>query len=386
MCEWRLPDEVGAHLARTLAEESAAIAALWHEALRSRLGLHPDRIFPGEDQIEAASQLIRWLVEALVPEPRQFPAELLEHAAGLVELRRSQGYGVEELQIENDLLASLLFERLNLALQANRYVSPGAAAAATACLSDALRKLNIRFVSLYREREAAERRERPGLIATLQHQLRDPLNVMVQGIQLLDRVEPSPEVEGLAGRLRRAAERIAELVESLPGILREEGPGPGDVKPLRVLLTQVMDEVNDSLPGRDVDLCIEGVVPDLEVDGANTALVLQNLISNAVKYCDPAKPERWVRIDFEQTRGDGEWLVKVGDNGLGVPLAEQERIFDRFVRGHQARADGHGLGLSIARDAVRRMGGRIGLESDEGRGSTFFFTLRDVRSGRSSAA
>ena len=67
--------------------------------------------------------------------------------------------------------------------------------------------------------------------------------------------------------------------------------------------------------------------------------------------------------------------MQIGDNGIGIPEEEQERIFTRFLRGSRSSGDGFGLGLSIARQATLSIGGTVMLESEEGEGSTFSFTV-----------
>lgn len=383
-CEWRLPDEVGVHLAAVLADESRSVAKEWHESLKRRLGLRPSRIFPTEDVLNHVPVLVEHLFRALHPGNGKLTPEILADVQDLVRIRHAQGYGVEEMLAETDLLADIMFQRLYAALRRNSYVSPGASAAATACLSDAVRALNCRIVGFYRDLVLEADMEASA--HDLQHELRDPLGVILQNLELLadDEWIDGPARTKLRARMERAVTRISEIVDSLPGMLERLGEDP-EAATLRSIIPTVMDDVNDSLAGHDVELRVEGEIPDIEVDRLNTALALHNLVANAVKYSDPAKEARWVRIAFEAAEEDGRWIVQIGDNGLGVPRDQQEKIFERYVRSHEGRAEGYGLGLSIARDAVRRMGGRIGLESEEGQGSTFFFTVSDLRQDADSA-
>jgi signal transduction histidine kinase len=108
-------------------------------------------------------------------------------------------------------------------------------------------------------------------------------------------------------------------------------------------------------------------------------LALVNLLSNAIKYSDPEKPERHVEVCEAETQ-EGWCRLEVRDNGIGIPQHSLEKIFQRFERGHSAREEqfqigGLGLGLSIADECVHGMGGRIDVESTEGRGTVFAVTL-----------
>jgi signal transduction histidine kinase len=144
-----------------------------------------------------------------------------------------------------------------------------------------------------------------------------------------------------------------------------------------------------------------GELPDVEVNAAAVELCLTNLVSNAVKYADPANPHRWVAVDGTvepdgspgpaddsadggARGGDGvEVVVRVRDNGLGVPEAQREGLFRRFFRAHEHSAthvEGTGLGLSIVRETVRALGGRVWAEFPDV-GTVFAFAIPARRAG-----
>jgi signal transduction histidine kinase len=102
--------------------------------------------------------------------------------------------------------------------------------------------------------------------------------------------------------------------------------------------------------------------------------VVINLIDNAIKY-SPRGGEVVVRTGRSD---NGAVLVEVTDQGIGIPVAEQPSVFEKFYRAdpqHVVMPSGTGLGLYICRELVRRMGGRIGVRSEPGKGSTFYFEL-----------
>jgi signal transduction histidine kinase len=100
--------------------------------------------------------------------------------------------------------------------------------------------------------------------------------------------------------------------------------------------------------------------------------VLQNLIGNAIKYRSAAAPE----IRIGATRNNTLWEFSVADNGIGIEPDFKEQIFGIFKRLHNAeKYSGTGIGLAICQRIVQRYGGRIWVESEPGRGSTFFFTV-----------
>ncbi|HTZ98688.1 MAG TPA: ATP-binding protein, partial [Candidatus Aquilonibacter sp.] len=114
-------------------------------------------------------------------------------------------------------------------------------------------------------------------------------------------------------------------------------------------------------------------LPMVRGDASLLRDVLQNLIDNAIQYTSEGG-----RIQVSASVGARDVVVCVADTGIGIPLADQERIFERFYRVDAARsreAGGTGLGLSIAKHIVEAHGGRLWVESEVGRGSKFFFSV-----------
>jgi signal transduction histidine kinase len=114
------------------------------------------------------------------------------------------------------------------------------------------------------------------------------------------------------------------------------------------------------------------------VDSARLELVILNLVSNAIKYCDPDKFDRWVEIAAD--RNETGCTLSVRDNGLGIPDSDQAAIFDRFFRAHshldgELGVSGTGLGLAIVVECVRELGASIACHSTPGEGSTFVVQL-----------
>jgi signal transduction histidine kinase len=141
-----------------------------------------------------------------------------------------------------------------------------------------------------------------------------------------------------------------------------------------------------------VSVKVDENLPPVEVDAAAVELCLVNYVSNAIKYSDPAKPHRWVRIEgsFELRRIDGGRLtVRVRDNGLGVPESARENLFDRFYRAHAdtvTEAEGSGLGLSIVRETAESYGGRAWAEFPENGETVFAFSFPSRRVEDAAAA
>lgn len=110
------------------------------------------------------------------------------------------------------------------------------------------------------------------------------------------------------------------------------------------------------------------------IDVEKVALALQNLVDNAIHYT--ARGEIIVRVDF--LKGKNEFQISVQDTGIGIPKDQQSKVFSRFFRAGNAvkmETEGTGLGLYIARSIAQAHGGKMFFESEEGKGTTFYFTL-----------
>nr|MDP9179656.1 HAMP domain-containing histidine kinase [Gemmatimonadota bacterium] len=147
---------------------------------------------------------------------------------------------------------------------------------------------------------------------------------------------------------------------------------------------EAIREVRES--ARDAGLEIRlGELPTIEINAAAVELCLANYLSNAIKYADPAKPNRFAEISGAVEtgpKGERELVVRVRDNGHGVPPEMRDRLFQRFFRAHNVTSDieGTGLGLSIVANTAESLGGRAWAEfpGDE---TVFAFSLPFRRAG-----
>lgn len=113
-------------------------------------------------------------------------------------------------------------------------------------------------------------------------------------------------------------------------------------------------------------------LPTVLADDVQLGRVFQNLVGNALKFRGPHPP----RVHISAERQGDYWLFRVQDNGIGLDPAQGERIFGVFQRLHtRDEYPGMGMGLAICKKIVERHGGRIGVESEPGRGAVFFFTM-----------
>jgi two-component system phosphate regulon sensor histidine kinase PhoR len=169
------------------------------------------------------------------------------------------------------------------------------------------------------------------------------------------------------------------LIEDLLVLSQLESRRPG-LHFEQVDLAQCVDRVIEQLDSRirtlqaTVTVDTEKRLPRIEADSVRLEQVVFNLIDNALKH--GSKPGIAIRIQLRESWDSA--IIRIRDNGPGIPLSDQPHIFERFYRVHKDRsrdAGGTGLGLSIVKHIVQAHGGRVTLESTPGAGATFVVTL-----------
>jgi two-component system sensor histidine kinase SenX3 len=180
----------------------------------------------------------------------------------------------------------------------------------------------------------------------------------------------------------RGLARATDLLESAMALAQARGvEGTDEARTLREVAEDVVAAQEQRARDAGVRVELAGTVPAIDVDARRVGLLLGNLLSNAVRFADPPKHDRWVRLRVERDRERLGWRVQISDNGIGIARADQKRVFRRFYRtaggAHGDLARGTGLGLVIAREAAEQLGSDLTLESVPGVGTTLVFTVPD---------
>jgi signal transduction histidine kinase len=231
-------------------------------------------------------------------------------------------------------------------------------------------------LAVLRDRTDELRRElaEADFVSNAAHELRNPLAGISSAIEVLQggAKDDPRDRDHFLRRLGEDAERMNRLTQSLLTLARVESRGAAESELVDVPLA-IRDVVNACEAPPHVELVVD-VESDLAATGDPTLLrqVMIGLLTNAFKNTPPPGTVT-VRGRHD---GEGEVILEVIDTGTGIPTAELERIFERFYRRSESRKqEGFGLGLAIAQRMVDVMGGRIGVESAQGEGSTFWVRL-----------
>jgi PAS domain S-box-containing protein len=221
-------------------------------------------------------------------------------------------------------------------------------------------------------------RQRADFLTVAAHELRTPLTPLSMYLQSIERRLARGQAIGreLVTKARRQVDRLGKLVEDLLDVSRLESHrlhlGSSDVE-LNDLADDVVADFRAQSRHHHILFHRTGSPVLVQGDRERLEQVLVNLLTNAIKYSPQGG-----QIQVTVAREENEARVSVQDPGIGIPLAEQPRLFERFFRAANATTrnfGGLGIGLYVSREIIQRHGGRFEVDSEEGRGSTFMFYL-----------
>jgi signal transduction histidine kinase/ActR/RegA family two-component response regulator len=223
----------------------------------------------------------------------------------------------------------------------------------------------------------AASRAREEALAVVAHDLRNPLHAISVGVgTLLPRIA-EPTLRRPVERIQRSAQRMERLLQDLLDIHAIEGGRftveTGRVTPTALILTAL--ESQQSVAGKTsviINTDVAPALPTVEADEERVLQVLENLVGNALKFTPPGGV---ITVGAARIPGDLGVRFWVRDTGPGIAREHLPRVFERFFQVQAADRRGAGLGLAICKAIVDAHGGRIWVESEQGQGAAFFFTL-----------
>jgi light-regulated signal transduction histidine kinase (bacteriophytochrome) len=207
------------------------------------------------------------------------------------------------------------------------------------------------------------------------HDLQEPLRMVSSYTQLLGqryRDQLDDKAKKFIDYAVDGAVRMQELINDLLAYSRVTTRGGefSDIDSSKAL-AQALTNLRTAITETRAEITNDEL-PEVSADASQLARVFQNLISNAIKYRGPDD----LRIHVSAYERENEWIFSVTDNSMGIDPKHQERIFTIFQRLHsQQEYSGTGMGLSMCKRIVERHGGDIWVESEPGKGATFYFTL-----------
>ncbi|OGV91716.1 hypothetical protein A2783_02045 [Microgenomates group bacterium RIFCSPHIGHO2_01_FULL_45_11] len=236
-------------------------------------------------------------------------------------------------------------------------------------------------------RVAETNRMKSEFISLVSHQLRSPLSIFRWTIDVLERnaqkisEEPLRSSNGsFIDTLRKTSDNMIVLVNSLLEVTRIEARTfvlREELFDLGKMTRDIAENYRKYAEASKVAIRLEvPELPQIKADRERIAIVIQNLIDNAVRYTEKAGT---ITIGLEKEEKTILWQIK--DQGIGIPAAQQKFIFQKFFRAQRpnphvtTQTHGTGIGLYISKEIIESSGGKIGFISEEGKGTTFWFRL-----------
>lgn len=381
---------LAAALAKHLRQSNRELTAHWLERIAARVSIDPQRVFPSADLLDHVPLLIDGIADYLEDPADEISADIpvVAKAMELGTLRHGQGFDAYEILKEYEILGGIIFSYL--AHTVDEMTEPCEKSELLACGHRLFRAVSIiqqvttgQFLRLA-DQTVAEREGRlRAFNRSVSHEIKNRIGVVLGASETLQ------EVTGLADEERKKLlDMISRNMQSMQGAVEnilDLSRMDTDARQHRhVRLPEAAWEaarqLRDTAHAASVRIRIAPDLPDIEVNASAVELCLTNLLSNSIKYADPNESERFAEIIGgveDGPEGGSEVVVRVRDNGLGVPGEKRERVFERFFRAHETvtGAEGTGLGLSIVRETAESLGGRAWAEFPQTKGATFAFSL-----------
>jgi signal transduction histidine kinase len=365
----------------------------WLERISARVAISSKRVFPTDELLNHVPLLIEGIAGYMERPDQDIDAEapVVAKSMELGALRHKQGFDAYEILKEHEILGAIVFDFL--AECAKHFPESIPRADFLSCwqrISQAIELIRQATVSHFLRLSAEQVNEREERLRkfnrTVGHELKNKVHAIRSASAMLaESWLDERERKEFEQTIARNAESLQRALENLEAISRSQT----DARQCRHVLlpeaaTEAVRQLREVAQSKGVDVRIADDLPRVEVDAATVELCLMNYVSNAIKYSDAKKQqgERWVAIQAaidSANHGDQpELVVKVSDNGIGVPADKRENLFKEFYRAHGdtvTDVDGTGLGLSIVRETVESIGGRAWAEFPEESGSVFAFAL-----------
>ena len=374
-----------------LKAQRQLLAGRWLDQLQALVPVGPEEIFPTSTLLDHIPSLIEEIGKFLATSDTDIAANtfVVAKAQELGVLRHEQHASVHQLLKEYELLRGILesfvveqAEQLHLSAAVTEVI--GCIRRINQAVAVVMRTTVDMFVERYTATISEQTRRFEQFNRLVGHELRQPLGVLQTAVSLLQLPQAGADAhrrERAVNAIERNVTRLVELVATISkvaGLRDDDGLAVQSIS-LTAVAQETSRQLREAAEARGVNVRVTPDLPIVTVDVGRLELLLTNLISNAIKYSDPGKAERFIEISPVRSTG-AECMFQVRDNGLGLNSEQLGNVFMPFYRGHVERdaelgIEGLGLGLGIVRDCADAIGASIAVDGAPGEGATFTITL-----------
>jgi len=362
-------------VAQALRERSERVLRRWDHLVHALLP-NADALTSGQVR-NSIPNILEQMAKALEADDPRPTEQLMEMTKFHGSERFHESYNMQELIEEYRLLRRILVEEVDSAFSG--IVSTREWVALDMAIDIALQQAVLSFLRHQNARLTASTEAEAKFLSFLAHDMRNGLNNIMLTMQWVETcIRPEGKWEECSEALRDARVAAEETIAGMERLLHAERLRKGiTTKPekvhLRAVAATVVAAFKTAADAKGI--AFDVTIPSdasVETDHGLLAVILQNLVGNAVKYSDRGT----IRLSARQD-GNG-WAIDVADEGKGIAKEMVERLFEAFTRGETHGQSGVGLGLYIAAQGARVLGGGLTVDSEPVKGSTFHLSLPNV--------
>lgn len=369
------------HLAEALQLRFDIIIHAWEVAVR--------RTLPAADELtlqrlrNSLPLILQEMADAFTSDKPSATQDLIEGSKNHGATRFHENYNVRELIVEYRLLRRIIIEQVSEAL--NNRLDARSNVALNMAVDAVLQGGVVTFIRHLQRQIKASTEVQSSYLSFLSHDLRNHLNHATLRLQLLAaKLAQVPEFAARVEDIQSIKRAIFQTTAGMDRLLQAEQLRKESVElrtdpvNLNLLISEVIKQVDHEAKSKGLEL--EADVPEgaqAASDEGLLTLVLQNLLGNAVKYSSRGK----IKVIAQNISNDEDisWVLSIADQGPGIAPENLNHLFDAFRRGDTYGKPGVGLGLTIASQATRLLGGKLEIESKVNVGSTFRLVLPRLR-------
>ena len=387
------------YLAEKLRQSSVAISDQWLQKLEDVVNEDTRDVFPTEQYLDHIPLMIEEIANVLerAEDELALANSLIDRKAmELGALRHQQKATVNQLLREYDILSKILEDFVTEQTSAAPLqVSHTDGIRIMASMARIVRSILQATVDSFVEKYVGTIHEQTEKILSfnkfVSHELKTPLQAAALNLELIldSRDQTADDIQDLI-RIQTSVQQASLLLKNIEN-LTENSDGATSDNPvqqeieLSAIARDIETQLQETLKQRGVELIIDDELGCVTLEIAKLRMVFTNILTNAIKYSDPAKSKRTVAIRKGRSDDPNLATVIIEDNGLGIDEDMQADVFKLRVRAHENQDEmndvtGYGLGLYLVSEAMRDLGGTIELESTVGLGSTITLVFPQIQS------